>query len=110
MTPLKIIIIADGEDKACCTQAPDLKTQIRYLAQGLVLAYGEQLMVEFLDLNRNQDHPLVRQAQAAGRKFPLLLYNGEVKFEGGIPLLALKTLFDRAGLVPLTAAGDEDKK
>ncbi|NLC53266.1 MAG: hypothetical protein GX770_04810 [Firmicutes bacterium] len=110
MTPIEIIIIADGEATACCDQAPDLETQIRYLAQGLTLAYGEQLTVEFLDLNRDQDHPRVQQALAAGRKFPLLLYNREVKFEGGIPLLALKTLFDRAGLVPRTAAGDEDNK
>ena len=110
MTPIEITIIADGEAKACCTQAPDLKTQIRYLAQGLILAYGEQLTVEFLDLHRDRSHPQVRQALAAGRKFPLLLYNREVKFEGGIPLLALKTLFDRAGVVPRTARGDEDKK
>ncbi|NLW59395.1 MAG: hypothetical protein GX073_03515 [Firmicutes bacterium] len=109
MTPLEIIIIADGEAKACCTEASDLQTQIRYLAQGLLLAYGEQLTVEFLDLHRDQDHPLVREALAAGRKFPLLLYNGEVKFEGGIPLLALKTLLDRAGLVPRTVGEAGDK-
>lgn len=109
MTPFEIIIIADGEAKASCTQDLDLKTQIRYLAQGLLLAYGEQLAVEFLDLQRDQDHPLVRQALAAGRKFPLLLINGEVKFEGGIPLLALKTLFDRAGLVPRTVGEAGDK-
>lgn len=106
MTPIEIVIIADGDAKTCCTDAPDLKTQIRYLAQGLVLAYGEQLTVEFLDFQREQDHPQVRQALAEGRKFPLLLYNGEVKFEGGIPLMALKTLFDRAGLVPRTGTGN----
>jgi len=107
LTPIEIIIIADGEAKACGTQPQDLKTQIRYLTQGLILAYGEQLTVEFLDLQRDRDHPLVRQALAVGRKFPLLLWNGEVKFEGGIPLLALKALFDRAGLVPWT--GGEGK-
>ncbi len=101
MTPVEIVIIADGETGTCCTEALDLETQIRYLAQGLVLAYGEQIVVKFLDLRHEQDHPLVRQVLAAGRKFPLLLFNGEVQFEGGIPLLALKALFDQAGLVPL---------
>ncbi len=109
MSPIEIVIIADGAAKSCSTEAPDLKTEIRYLAQGLILAYGEQLAVEFLDVHRDQEHPLVRRAVAAGRKFPLLLYNQEVKFEGGIPLMALKTLFDRAGLVPRTAGNGQDK-
>jgi hypothetical protein len=101
LTPAEIVIIAAGETGTCCTEALDLETQIRYLAQGLVLAYGEQIVVEFLDLHREQDHPVVRQALEEGRKFPLLLFNGEVQFEGGIPLLALKALFDQAGLIPL---------
>ena len=102
MTPAEIVIIADGDAKACCPEAPDLKTQIKYLAQALSLAYGDQLTVEFFDRRRTPDHPLVRQAQAEGRTFPLLLLNGEVKFEGGIPLLALKTLLERAGIYPRT--------
>ena len=100
MTPAEIVIIADGDAPACCTEALDLKTQIKYLAQGLSLAYGPQLTVEFLDLCRTPDHPLVRRARAEGRKFSLLLFNGEVKFEGGIPLLALKTLLERTGIFP----------
>mgnify|MGYP001085236659 FL=1 len=104
MTPAKIIIIADGETKACCSEAADLKTQIKCLAQGLSLAYGEQLTVEFFDLRRTPDHPLVRRVQAEGKKLPLLLFNGEVKFEGGIPLLALKNLLERRGIFPRTLA------
>ncbi|HHT49052.1 MAG TPA: hypothetical protein GXZ98_07145 [Firmicutes bacterium] len=100
MNPAEIIIIADGEATACCTEAPDLHTQIRYLAQGLSLAYGDQLTVEFLDLRQAPDHPLVRQVQAEGRRLPLLIFNREVKFEGGIPLLALKTMLERAGIFP----------
>jgi hypothetical protein len=100
LTPVEIVIIADGAAGNCCTEAEDLKTQIRYLTQGLVLTYGAQIAVEFLDLDHEQDHPQVRQALKEGRKFPLLLVNGEVQFEGGIPLLALKALFDRIGLVP----------
>jgi hypothetical protein len=100
LTPVEIVIIADGETGSCCAEGLDLKTQIRYLAQGLVLTYGEQIVVEFLDLHHDQEHPLVQQALAGGRKFPLLLLNGEVQFEGGIPLLALKTLLERVGLVP----------
>lgn len=100
MTPAEIVIIADGATPACCREAPDLKTQIRYLAQGLMLAYGEQLKVEFLDPGGRPDHPLVRRARAEGRQFPLLFFNGEVKFEGGIPLLALKTLLERNGIFP----------
>jgi len=96
------VIIADGATPVCCPEAPDLKTQIRYLAQGLMLAYGEQLTVEFVDLGGRPDHPLVRRARAEGRKFPLLLLNGEVKFEGGIPLLALKNLLERNGILPRT--------
>ena len=102
MIPVEIVIIADGEATSCCAETPDLKTQIRHLAQGLILAYGEQLAVEFLDLRLDKDHLLVRTALATGRQFPLLLFNREVKFEGGIPLLALKNLFDRAGLIPRT--------
>ena len=102
MTPAEIVIIADGATPVCCPEAPDLKTQIRYLAQGLMLAYGEQLTVEFIDWRRTPDHPLVRHFQAEGRKLPLLLFNGEVKFEGGIPLLALKTLLERTGIFPRT--------
>lgn len=100
MTPTEIVIIADGEANACCTEAPDLQTQIKYLGQGLLLAYGDQIRVEYLDINQEQNHPLVRQMLAEGRSLPLLLFNHEVKFEGGIPLLALKTLLERAGLVP----------
>ena len=76
MNPAEIIIIADGEATACCTEAPDLHTQIRYLAQGLSLAYGDQLTVEFLDLRQAPDHPLVRQVQRKGEDYRSLFSTG----------------------------------
>ncbi len=100
MTPVELIIIADGEEKSCGAEPLPLKTQINYLRQGMLLAYGGQLAVEFIDLHQTPGHPLVQKLMKEGRCFPLLLFNGEVKFEGGIPLLALKALLDQAGLVP----------
>ncbi|NLW56111.1 MAG: hypothetical protein GX050_05775 [Firmicutes bacterium] len=101
MNPLEIIIIANGDEKSCGAEPLKLKTQINYLRQGMRLAYGEQLVVEFIDLNQTPVHPLAQKLVDEGRLFPLLLLNGEVKFEGGIPLLALKALLDQAGLVPI---------
>lgn len=101
MTPVEIIIIADGEQKSCCAEQQKLKAQIDYLIQGMRLSYGDQIVVDFIDLHQTPANPLVEKVEKEGRKFPLLLFNGEVKYEGGIPLLALKALLDHAGLTPI---------
>ena len=44
--------------------------------QGMRLAYGEQLVVEFIDLNQTPVHPLAQKLVDEGRLFPLLLLNG----------------------------------
>ena len=98
MTPVELIIIADGEEKSCNAEMK-LKTQINYLSQGMLLAYGEQLGVEFIDLHQTPDHPLAQKMVGEGRRFPLLLMNGEVKFEGD-SLLAFESALDQVGLVP----------
>ncbi|HBG15335.1 MAG TPA: hypothetical protein DDW93_01015 [Firmicutes bacterium] len=66
----------------------------------MILAYGEKISIQFLDLQQERSNPVVKKAVKEGRDFPLLLFNGEVKFEGGIPLLALKALLDRVGIEP----------
>ena len=94
MPKTEIIIIGDGEAKTCCGEEQKLVDQIRHLKQGIILAYGDKISVEFLDLKKDQTNPLVEKAIKEGKSFPLLLLDGELKFEGGIPLLALKVLLD----------------
>ena len=68
MTPLEIIIIADGEDKACCTK-PRLKNTDPLSGAGIGFGLRGAAEGGIPDLNRNQDHPLVRQAQPPGESF-----------------------------------------
>lgn len=98
MNQADIIIIGDGEQKSCCAEQQNLSEQIHCLTQGMILAYGEKITIKYLDLQQEKTNPLVEKAVKEGREFPLLFFNGEVKFEGGIPLLALKALLDRSGI------------
>lgn len=100
MVRAELILIGDGAKALDCAGVP-LKIQIAWLSQGLALAYGEQVTMVFLDIYEDKDDPLVKRVKAEKRKFPLLLVNGEVRYEAGLPLAALKALLEGMGIEPL---------
>lgn len=86
----------------CSGQLP-LGEQIRQVLGGLALAYGEQITGEFIDLDKPDEasNPLATRCLAEKRELPALFLDGELRFEGVIPLTALKSLLDEIGLKPI---------
>lgn len=86
----------------CGDQQP-LGAQIRQVLGGLALAYGDQIQSEFIDLDEEHGiiHPLAARCIRENRSLPSLFIDDELRFEGVIPLTALKSLLDDAGLKPM---------
>lgn len=101
MPEVEIVIIGHGKVAPECAKGVTFADQTRWLMQAMTLAYGDRVSVRFIDIEEKKEDPLVRRVKEEGRGLPLLLVNGKIKFEGGIPLLALKALLDQIGVKPL---------
>jgi len=97
---VELTFIGAGSKVLGCEGNVTLSRQVQWLIQGLELAYGKQVKAKFLDLEKDEENPLVRRVKKEKCRLPLLLVNGEVKYEGGIPLAALKSCLEGMGIEP----------
>lgn len=103
---VELTFVAIGKDKVGCKAESGLTIgdQMRHLMGGLTLAYGDQIQMEFIDLDRdeNREHPLAVETSRKGYQLPVLFIGNEPKYQGVIPIMAIKSLLDSLGVFPIS--------
>lgn len=74
----------------------DYADQTEKLAQNLKEEFGDQVQVNYVDVEKTslKDYPVVNQVLQMGYPYPITLINGEPKFAGGIMLPEIKSMID----------------
>lgn len=100
-----LIFVARGNQRVDCAgeNGMTIGDQIRQLIGGLILAYGDQIHVEFMNLDGDAalDDELIEECVKRNYSLPALFIDRQLKFEGGIPIMALKSVLDDLDLRPL---------
>jgi hypothetical protein len=105
---VELVFVGHGSQKVgcggSCGPVQTLGDQIRQVLGGVSLAYGDQLQGNFIDLDEPKtiEHPLAKQCHVNNYNLPVLFIDGQPRFQGVIPLTALKAIFDESGLQPRT--------
>ncbi|MDA8065963.1 MAG: hypothetical protein M0031_10770 [Thermaerobacter sp.] len=62
--------------------------------------FGDQVLMEYVDVDdeRLGDYPQAKEALQQGRYLPLVLINGAVTFEGGLPWRYLLEELEQMGI------------
>jgi hypothetical protein len=102
---IEFTFVASGKEPVGCQSASGLTIgdQIRHLTGGLTLAYGDQVRTNYIDLDQpeQRNHPLAQETIANGYKLPVLFVGNEPKYQGVIPIMAVKSLLDSLGIIPI---------
>ncbi|HEX2952726.1 MAG TPA: hypothetical protein VHR47_01935 [Bacillota bacterium] len=103
---IELTFVGSGKEPVRCKADSGLTIgdQIRQLIGGLTLAYGEQVYTQFINLDEEEqkDHPLAKEALEEGYQLPVLFLGNEPKYQGVIPIMAIKSLLDSLNIIPIT--------
>ena len=117
-TDAKVIVQVFGTDmpmggcgcgSGCCGPAPEptdssgMEEQVADLGQRLARYYGNDVAVEYVDIfsRRMGEFPSVLRVIGRGNvPLPVIAFNGEARFAGGIAIDVISEELEKMGLVP----------